>query len=132
MALQTAGVNILRERHTFYNRKQQIHETLDEFADEIRQLAESCQFGDLAGSLVRDRILFGLKDIQMCMTIVDQGGDPSLGEIMDLCRLAFDENLNDGQLSAIMMDIPLPDVGRLMLFFVEIKYPLPLLIDLST
>lgn len=82
--------NILRERYEFHQRKQGPDEPLQAFVDEMCRLAESCNFGDQMESLVRDHIVFGLKDKDVCLSIIDQGGDPSINEIMSLCSV-FDE-----------------------------------------
>lgn len=79
-------VNILLERYHFHHRKQKTNETLEEFPDEVCRLAESCEFGDQKEWLVRDHVLFGLEDKQICLEIVAQGGDPSIQEVIELCE----------------------------------------------
>ena len=37
-------------------------ETIDEYAVRLRQIAESCEFGTLKDSLIRDRIVIGTTD----------------------------------------------------------------------
>lgn len=53
--------NVVYERFMFNNAFQK-EETADEFILRLRQLAESCEYGDLKDSLIRDRIIAGTSD----------------------------------------------------------------------
>ena len=55
-------VNETYERYTFNRRVQDVGETFDTFVADIRRLAESCKFGALEESIIRDRIVIGLRD----------------------------------------------------------------------
>lgn len=78
-------MNILQERSQFYHRKQQNHESIEQFATEISRLAASCRFEAQTESLIRDRVLFGLKSKKMTEQIIRNGGDPMLDEIIEFC-----------------------------------------------
>ena len=52
---------VLFERYKF-NSSTQKGETVDEFVVKLRQLAESCEFGTLKDSLIRDRLVIGTTD----------------------------------------------------------------------
>ena len=54
--------NILYERFVFNSTAQKPGETIDQFVMRLRQLAESCEFGDLRDQLIRDRIVIGTTD----------------------------------------------------------------------
>ena len=53
--------HVLFERYKF-NSSTQKGETVDEFVVKLRQLAESCEFGTLKDSLIRDRLVIGTTD----------------------------------------------------------------------
>jgi len=55
-------VNITYERYIFNRRVQDVGETFDAFMAAIRRLARSCEFGALEESILRDRIVIGLRD----------------------------------------------------------------------
>lgn len=88
-------INILRERYEFYSRKQKAKETLEDFVEDIHRLAQFCQFGSDLDCLVRDHILFGLKDKKISKAIVEEGGNPSTQEVIALCQaLSADQIVN--------------------------------------
>ena len=53
-------LNLTYERYVFNSRSQKEGEPLDSFIAEIRALAQSCDFGNLTDSLIRDRIVCGM------------------------------------------------------------------------
>lgn len=80
-------MNLLRERYHFHHRQQKLHETIEDFALELRRLASSCQFNELEESLVRDHLLFGLRDESFAIEIIDGGGDPSVEDVIQFCMV---------------------------------------------
>ena len=48
--------NVTYERHKFFARSQHVNETIDQYATELRNRAQSCEFGELTNSLIQDRI----------------------------------------------------------------------------
>ena len=54
--------NVLYERFVFNSAIQKSGESIDEFTLRLRRLAESCEFGDLKDSLIRDRLVIGTTD----------------------------------------------------------------------
>lgn len=78
--------NILYERYRFFERCQKSEELLSDFVEVVSRLAKACAFDGLEESLVRDRVIFGLKDVQLKNEIIERGGDPSLGEAIHLCN----------------------------------------------
>lgn len=48
-------------RYRFFMRKQESGESFDSFVTELKLLAEQCNFGDFCNSLIRDRIVCGIK-----------------------------------------------------------------------
>ena len=54
--------NTIYERYVFNNRSQDNDESLDAYVSSLRQLASSCDFGDLKDDLIRDRVVCGIQD----------------------------------------------------------------------
>ena len=50
------------ERHKFFIRIQNNDETIDHFVNDLRTLSQACNFGPLADSLFRDRLICGILD----------------------------------------------------------------------
>ena len=50
------------ERYQFWEGKQQEGEAIDQFIAELKTRARSCKFGDHHNSMIRDRIVFGVRD----------------------------------------------------------------------
>ena len=54
--------NVLYQRFVFNSAVQKPGETIDEYVVCLRRMAESCEFGTLKDSLIRDRIVIGTTD----------------------------------------------------------------------
>ena len=55
-------VNESFERYTFNKRDQEQHEAIDAYVAALRVLAKTCNYGQLTDSLIRDRIILGIRD----------------------------------------------------------------------
>lgn len=55
--------NVTYERHKFFLREQKPDEKIDSYVTELRDLSSTCNFGDLTDSLIRDRVILGIKDL---------------------------------------------------------------------
>ena len=53
--------NVTYERHQFNIRNQNEGESIDAYVTSFRVLSKTCEFGDLADSLLRDRLVCGVK-----------------------------------------------------------------------
>ena len=53
--------NITWERHVFNTCNQEVGETIDQYMTKLKTKARSCEFGALKDSLIRDRIVCGIK-----------------------------------------------------------------------
>lgn len=76
---------MLLERYNFHKRQQRLNETVEDFANEISQLATHCLFDNQEQYLIRDHVVFGLRDKTISMSIIEKGGNPSLEEVIDIC-----------------------------------------------
>lgn len=91
--------SILEARRNFYTRIQNKNEKFEDFFSDLKQLAKFCNFKDLADSLVRDRVVFGLNDAKLRKEIIECGGDPKLDHIVAICG-AFEQKGRENQESA--------------------------------
>lgn len=83
---KTTSKNILEERFNFYRRCQKAQETLTHFIADVRRLARTCEFHlQEEEFLIRDRVLFGLKNKNVQSRIIEIGGNPSLEIAMISC-----------------------------------------------
>ena len=57
--------NIVYERAKFLKRRQQLGEPVDCFINDLRKLAETCEFQNLKASLIRDLIVIGVNDSKL-------------------------------------------------------------------
>lgn len=54
--------NVTYERYVFNCRNQREGETIDAFVTELKTLADTCEFMELKNSLIRDRIILGIRN----------------------------------------------------------------------
>ena len=57
--------NEILERDNFFKRDQNKGESLDAYITTLLKLSETCAFGELRESLVRDRLVYGIRDDQV-------------------------------------------------------------------
>ena len=79
--------NVTYERHKFFTRSQEVGENIDHYATELRNRAQSCEFGELTNSLIRDRIICGILDNGVRERLLRQD-DLTLEKALQLCRAA--------------------------------------------
>ena len=53
--------NLTYERYVFNSRSQNESESINSYVTELRNLAANCEFGDLRDSLIRDRVVLGIR-----------------------------------------------------------------------
>lgn len=77
--------NITYERYIFHQRVQHAGENFDEFLSDLRKFARSCSFGELEDSLIRDRIIIGIRDEPTRRRLL-QIKKLSLTDAIDACK----------------------------------------------
>lgn len=82
-------------RYKFFVRSQQEGETFDHFQIELKRLAQICEFGDQTNSLIRDRIIIGVKDNVLQERLLREG-DLTLKKTIDLCQ-AYEASKNEAK-----------------------------------
>lgn len=77
--------NVVFNRFNFFNRIQQDGELFDHFATDLKKLAKDCEFEQQETSLIRDRIIIGIRDISLQEKLL-QESDLKLEQATELCR----------------------------------------------
>lgn len=88
-------MDIIVKRHRFYERCQRNNETFLQFQNDVRQLAKNCEFDSQEEWIVRDRLVFGMKNADLCQKILQNGGNPTLQFVINICGNA-EETLEKG------------------------------------
>ena len=73
------------ERYQFIKRDKEPSESLDAYVTALRTLAKTCNFGVLENSLIRDRIVIGIRDNQTRKE-APKVSKFTLKECIDICR----------------------------------------------
>ena len=76
--------NITYERYVF-NTCNQGDELTDMYVNKLRKLASTCDFGDLKDSLIRDRIVVGIRDTNVRRRLLREK-ELTLQSCIDICR----------------------------------------------
>ena len=79
--------NIVYERYKFNSRKQLGDEPVDRWVKDLRTIATNCEFGEQEDSLIRDRIVFGVRDDRTKERMLRETDLP-LKKSLDICRAA--------------------------------------------
>lgn len=54
--------NVSYERYKFFSRAQESSESIDQYVMILRKLCETCEFGTMKNSLIKDRIVLGVNN----------------------------------------------------------------------
>ncbi|XP_070390759.1 uncharacterized protein [Dermacentor albipictus] len=77
--------NEVHERYVFRTRTQAEGEPFEHFARDLRKLAQSCNFGDLSDSMVRDQIVFGTVNPELRKKLL-KVKDLTLRKAEEICK----------------------------------------------
>jgi hypothetical protein len=77
--------NVTYDRYIFHQRVQQPGETFDDFLADLRKMAKTCAFEQLEDSLIRDRLIIGIRDNPTRRRLLQQK-KLSLSDTIDACR----------------------------------------------
>lgn len=72
-------------RHLFFTRAQGTTENIDAYVTDLKNKAKDCEFGDLHDSLIRDRIVCGVREDQVRARLLRET-DLTLKRAIDICR----------------------------------------------
>lgn len=73
------------ERFIFNSRQQQTNETFEKYLAELRKLIKTCEYGQLEDSLLRDKIIIGIRDEETKKRLL-QTQNLDLRRTIDICR----------------------------------------------
>ena len=79
--------NVIYERYCFNNRNQETEESFDAYLTALKALAKTCNFGSLKDELIRDRIVYGIRDTGTRKKLLQEAG-LTLQRCIDTCRSA--------------------------------------------
>ena len=79
------STNEIYERYVFNKREQAPEESFDTYLAALRTMSKTCNFGDLQESLIRDRIVVGLRDNSVRKRLL-QESKLSLKGTIDICK----------------------------------------------
>lgn len=78
-------INVSYERYVLNKRVQEANESFDNFLSDTRHLIRSCEYGNLADSVVRDRLICGVKDESLRQKLLTVR-QLDLAKAIDMCR----------------------------------------------
>ena len=78
--------NTVFERYRFWECKQQEGETIDQFITELKTRAKSCEFGEQHDSIIRDRIVFGVRDTRLKERLLRESSELTLEKGASICN----------------------------------------------
>jgi hypothetical protein len=55
-------INVTYERYIFFSRDMREEDSVDEYVTQLKQLSENCEIGTLSESLIKDRLVLGIRD----------------------------------------------------------------------
>ena len=92
--------NVTYERHVFNTRAQGATEGIDAYVTELRKLARNCEFGELHDSLIRDRIVCGIRSNKVRERLL-RDKDSDLDRAVEICKSS---EITESQLKNIAVD----------------------------
>ena len=79
--------NIVFERYQFWDRNQNASEPIDKWVTDLRSRAAKCEFGTFESDMIRDKVVFGVRDDRIKERLFRQA-DLTLNKALDVCRVA--------------------------------------------
>lgn len=79
--------NVIIEQFNFFQRKQEEFETFDKFLRDIKTIAKRCNFGDLENTMVKVRIVLGVKNKGLQERLL-RAPDLTLNQTVEHCKSA--------------------------------------------
>jgi len=104
--------NTVFERYRFWGCKQQESETIDQFITELKTRAKSCEFGDQHDLMIRDRIVFGVRDTRLKERLLRESSDLTLENAASVCRAGEASSSQIKELEDSDKSVPVHWVGN--------------------
>ena len=77
--------NVIYERYVFHTRVQREEEQFDSFVTDLRLMSKTCEFENLRDSLIRDRVVVGIRDSRLKEKMLRDPG-LTLERAVDVCK----------------------------------------------
>lgn len=77
--------NVIYERYVFHTRVQKEEEQIDSFITDLRLKSKTCEFENLRDSLIRDRVVVGIRDSRLKEKLLRDPG-LTLERAVDVCK----------------------------------------------
>ena len=100
--------NVSYERYKFFSRAQESGESIDQYVTILRKLCETCEFGTLKNSLIKDRIVLGVNSTKTRERLL-RVPDLTLQKALDVVRSA---EATDMQMKELDSDSSVHGIGR--------------------
>lgn len=85
----------------FFTRAQKPAEPIDAYVTDLKNKAKDCEFGELHDSLVCDRIVCGITNVQVRGRLLREA-DLTLGKAIDICRAS---EITSSQVKALTEEV---------------------------
>ena len=95
----TPKKNVTYERHVFNTSAQGATKGIDAYVTELRKLARNCEFGELPDSLIRDRIVCGIRSNVVRKRLLREK-DLNLERAVEICKSS---EITDNQLKNVVV-----------------------------
>ncbi|XP_040069467.1 uncharacterized protein LOC120842422 [Ixodes scapularis] len=82
----TNTLNVLVERRRFMLRRQLQEEPIRAYVSALRQLASTCDFGDYLEAALRDKVVDGVRSVELRQKLLMKGSQLTLGKAMDILQ----------------------------------------------
>ncbi|XP_055590687.1 uncharacterized protein LOC129742769 [Uranotaenia lowii] len=102
---------LMQKREAFYKRNQGKDEPVEDFILDVKLLAESCMFGLVKSSLIRDRLVFGAADRKAFEKLFEME-DPSLEDV-ERILIAREHSLKNAMRVESQSDLRVNVIDRL-------------------
>ena len=100
--------NVSYERYKFFSRAHESGETIDQYVTVLRKLSETCEFGTLRNSLIKDRIVLGVSNCKTRERLLRVQELP-LEKALDVVRSA---EMTEKQLQELESDSSVHGIGK--------------------
>ena len=100
--------NVSYERYKFFSRAQESGESIDQYVTILRKLCETCEFGTLKNSLIKDRIVLGVNNTKTRERLL-RVPDLTLEKALDVVRSA---EATEMQMKELDSDSSVHGIGR--------------------
>ena len=81
----TPKKNVTYERHVFNTRVQGATEGIDAYVTELCKVSRNCEFGELRDSIIRDRIVCGIRSNEVRKRVLREN-DLNLERTVEMCK----------------------------------------------